>query len=77
MAAFVKMLIVIACMGALNLALLGIFHLDLLAKAGVPDAGERVVYALVGISGFLALMLLPSLPRQVVECGHRQLVARR
>ncbi len=77
MAAFVKSLIVIACVGALNLALLGIFHVDILGMLGFPEAGERVLYALVGISGLCALMLLPSLPRNVVECGHRQLVARR
>lgn len=76
MAAFVKTLIVVACIGALDLALLGILHVDVLAALGVPVAGERILYALVGISAFLALMLLPSLPRQVVECGHRQLVRR-
>lgn len=77
MAAFVKTLIVIACFGALNLALLGIFDVDLLATLGVPEAGERFLYGLVGVSGLLALMLLPSLPRQVTEFGHRQLVAGR
>ncbi len=74
MAALVKTLIVIACFGALNLALIGIFRVDALAMLGVPAAGERVLYGLVGISGVLALMLLPSLPRRVVECGHRQFV---
>jgi uncharacterized membrane protein YuzA (DUF378 family) len=77
MAAFVKALIVIACVGALNLAPLGIFRVDVLGMLGVPEAGERVLYALVGVSAILALMLLPSLPRQVVEFGHRQLIPRR
>lgn len=74
MAALVKTLIVIACLGALNLALFGIFRVDVLGMLGVPAAGERVLYGLVGISGLLALMLLPSLPRRVVEFGHRQFV---
>lgn len=77
MAALVKTLIVIACFGALNFALLGIFQFDVLGTVGFPEAGERVLYGLVGVSGLLALMLLPSLPRQVTECGHRQLVAGR
>lgn len=48
MAAFVKLLIVIACFGALNLALLGVFRIDVLAKIGFPEVGERILYGLVG-----------------------------
>ena len=74
MAAFVKLLIVIACIGALHLALLGVFRIDVLAGIGFPEAGERILYGLVGVSALLALVLLPSLPRRVVEFGHRQVV---
>ena len=46
-------------LGALNWGLVGIFHMDLVAKLlGEMTTGARVVYSLIGVAGLLKLVSL-------------------
>lgn len=62
-----KLLIVIAIIGAINWGLIGFFNWNLVdaifggGTAEQTSSGSRVVYAIVGLSGLLALVLLPTL----------------
>jgi uncharacterized protein len=73
--ALAKTLIVIAIIGAVNWGLIGFFNFNLVdAIFGGGSAEEtsglsRVVYALVGLAGLLAAVLLPKL--RATELGHR------
>jgi uncharacterized protein len=63
----IKTLLVISIIGALNWGLVGFFNWNLVdAIFGAPaametSAGSRVVYAIVGLAGLVALFLLPRL----------------
>ncbi len=67
MNALIKILIVLAIIGALNWGLIGFFEWNLVdaifTGEGYADAtvGERVIYALLGLAGLLALFALPRL----------------
>lgn len=62
-----KALIVIAIIGAINWGLIGFFNWNLVdaifggGSAEETSVGSRVIYALVGIAGLVALFLLPKL----------------
>jgi uncharacterized protein len=64
---FVKTLIILAAIGAINWGLIGFFNFNLVdaifggGAAEVTSAGSRVVYALVGLAGLAALFFLPRL----------------
>lgn len=54
-----KMVGVLVGIGALNWGLVGIFHVDLVAKVlGEMTGPARVVYGLIGIAGALKLLSL-------------------
>jgi uncharacterized membrane protein YuzA (DUF378 family) len=67
MHALPKILIVIAIIGALNWGLVGFFNFNLVdailggGSAEQTSAASRVVYALVGLCGLLAIFLLGRL----------------
>jgi uncharacterized membrane protein YuzA (DUF378 family) len=67
MNALAKTLIVLAAIGALNWGLIGFFNYNLVdaifggGSEEVTSTGSRVVYALVGLAGLVALFLLPRL----------------
>jgi uncharacterized membrane protein YuzA (DUF378 family) len=60
-------LITVAIIGALNWGLIGFFNFNLVdaifggGSAEQTSTASRVVYALVGLCGVLALLLLPRL----------------
>lgn len=64
-----KLLIIVAIIGALNWGLIGLFNYNLVdaifggGQAEETSGASRVVYSIVGISGLLALFMLPSLRR--------------
>ena len=68
-------LLILAVIGAINWGLVGIFNwnlVDAIFGAGareVPSAGSRVVYAVVGVAGFLLAVWLPR--RAVTHQGGR------
>jgi uncharacterized membrane protein YuzA (DUF378 family) len=68
-----KLLIIIAIIGALNWGLIGLFNYNLVdaifggGQVEQTSNASRVVYSIVGISGLLALLLLPSLRRPRAE----------
>lgn len=66
MTAFVRTILVLAIIGALNWGLIGIFNWNLVG-AIFGDGGttyaagfSRFVYVVVGLSGLVALFLLPA-----------------
>lgn len=67
MNALIKTLLVLAIIGAINWGLVGFFQWNLVAAlftgTGSVDAsaGERIVYALVGLGGLAALIGLPRI----------------
>lgn len=67
MNALIKTLLVLAVIGAINWGLIGFFQWNLIdaifTGSGVTDAtiGERVIYAIVGLAGLVALFTLPRL----------------
>jgi hypothetical protein len=75
-----KFLIFLAILGALNWGLIGFFNFNLVdALFGGGSAEEtsrisRVIYAIVGVAGVAALVLLP---RMHAEPGHRGRLADR
>lgn len=62
-----KLLISIAIIGAVNWGLIGFFNFNLVdaifggGSAEETSAVSRVVYALVGVAGLIAALLLPKL----------------
>ena len=57
-----KVVVVLAAIGALNWGLVALFGLDLVASAlGAGTGGAKAVYALIGLSGLLALAGLLNL----------------
>jgi uncharacterized membrane protein YuzA (DUF378 family) len=62
-----KVLMVLAIIGAVNWGLIGFFNFNLVdaifggGSAEMTSTASRVVYAIVGVSGLVALMLLPKL----------------
>ena len=56
--------------GALNWGLVGLFHVDLVAKVlGDMTTGARVVYGLIGLAGVLKLLsLVKACPCQKDGC---------
>lgn len=62
-----KILITIAIIGALNWGLIGFFNFNLVdaiiggGSAEETSMASRVVYALVGLAGLVAVFLLPRL----------------
>lgn len=67
MNALIKILIVVAAIGAINWGLVGFFEWNLIDAIFTGEgfeeasAGERVIYALVGLAGLVALFTLPRL----------------
>lgn len=52
-----KIVGVLVAVGALNWGLVGLFQVDLVARLlGEMTTGSRVVYALIGLAGVLALL---------------------
>jgi uncharacterized membrane protein YuzA (DUF378 family) len=62
-----KILIVIAIIGAVNWGLIGFFNFNLVdaifggGTAEQTSRASRVIYAIVGLSGLVALLMLPTL----------------
>lgn len=75
LSALAKTLIVVAIIGALNWGLIGFFNFNLVdAIFGGGQAEEtsgisRVIYAIVGICGLIAALMLPKL--HATDVGHR------
>lgn len=67
LSALAKTLIVIAIIGAVNWGLIGFFNfnlVDAIFGGGVAEetsSASRIVYALVGLAGLVALFTLPKL----------------
>lgn len=67
MNALAKTLIVLAAIGAINWGLIGFFNFNLVdaifggGSEEITSTGSRVVYALVGLAGLAALLVLPRL----------------
>ncbi len=67
MNALIKTLLVLAIIGAINWGLVGFFEWNLVAAIFAGEgleqasAGERIVYALVGLGGLAALFGLPRI----------------
>jgi uncharacterized membrane protein YuzA (DUF378 family) len=67
MNALIKTLLVLAIIGAINWGLVGFFQWNLVqaifAGSGAEEAnaGERIIYALVGLGGLAALLGLPRI----------------
>ena len=59
--------------GALNWGLVGLFQIDLVAKAlGVMTTPARVVYTVIGIAGLLKLLsLCKACPCQKGSCASK------
>lgn len=68
-----KALIIIASIGALNWGLIGFFNFNLVdaifggGTAEETSRASRVVYALVGLAGLIALVLLPKLHAEPIR----------
>lgn len=68
-----KTLIVIAIIGALNWGLIGFFNFNLVdaifggGSAEQTSAISRVVYAIVGVCGLVALVMLPRMHADPME----------
>ncbi len=68
-----KTLIVIAIIGALNWGLIGFFNFNLVdaifggGSAEQTSAISRVVYAIVGVCGLIALFMLPRMHADPME----------
>jgi len=68
-----KILIAIAIIGALNWGLIGFFNFNLVdavlggGRVEQTSTASRVVYAIVGLSGLVALFMLPTLRRPRME----------
>lgn len=62
----------VAALGALNWGLVGFFNYNLVddlfggSGAASANAGSRVLYALIGLAGLGALVLLPALNRSAI-----------
>ncbi|MBA3454341.1 MAG: DUF378 domain-containing protein [Deltaproteobacteria bacterium] len=73
--ALAKTLIIIAIIGAVNWGLIGFFNFNLVdaifggGQAEETSGASRVVYAIVGVAGLIAAMMLPKL--HVTDVGHR------
>jgi uncharacterized membrane protein YuzA (DUF378 family) len=67
MSVLAKILLVIAIIGALNWGLIGFFNFNLVdaifggGSAEQTSGISRIVYAIVGLCGIAALLMLPSL----------------
>jgi len=61
MSALAKTLLVIAIIGALNWGLIGFFNFNLVDAIFHAPVIARVVYAIVGVCGVVALLMLPTL----------------
>lgn len=67
MEGLIKTVIVLAIIGAINWGLVGFFEWNLVDAiftgegAAMATFGERVVYALVGLAGLVALFALPRM----------------
>lgn len=67
MSAFIKTMVVIALIGAINWGLIGFFNFNLVDAIFGGGAAEetsgfsRFIYAVVGLAGLAALILLPRL----------------
>lgn len=65
--AITKLLMIIAIIGAVNWGLIGLFNFNLVdaifggGSAEETSSASRIVYAIVGIAGLIALVLLPRL----------------
>jgi len=74
----VKLVILVAIIGAVNWGLIGFFNFNLVdaifggGSAEQTSAGSRVIYAIVGVSGLVAAVLLPRL-RDVAMPGRDDL----
>ena len=75
LSALAKTLIVVAIIGAVNWGLIGFFNFNLVdAIFGGGQTEEtsglsRVIYAIVGICGVIAALMLPKL--HATDVGHR------
>lgn len=76
-----KILIVVAIIGALNWGLIGFFNFNLVdaifggGRVEETSMASRVVYAIVGIAGLVAALMLPTL-RGKTHVGDRGLASR-
>ncbi|MBS1120012.1 MAG: hypothetical protein H6Q90_2240 [Deltaproteobacteria bacterium] len=72
---FTNILIVIAIIGAVNWGLIGFFNFNLVdaifggGTVEQTSQGSRVVYAIVGLCGLVALLMLPTMRRPAVGGG--------
>jgi uncharacterized membrane protein YuzA (DUF378 family) len=68
-----KVLLSIAIIGAINWGLIGFFNFNLVdailggGRAEETSGASRVVYAIVGLSGVIAALMLPTLRRPHVD----------
>ena len=76
-AAFIKAVIIIAIIGALNWGLVGFFGFNLVhaifggAAPEQPSVATRVIYMIVGLAGLVSAILLPKLHFDVRPTTHR------
>jgi len=77
-----KTLIIVAIIGAVNWGLVGFFNFNLVdaifggGSAEQTSTGSRVVYAIVGLCGLVALLLLPKLHAEPVGSRPASAVSR-
>lgn len=75
LSALAKTLIVVAIIGALNWGLVGFFNFNLVdaifggGSAEETSSVSRIVYAIVGIAGLVAALMLPKLHATDVHAG--------
>jgi uncharacterized protein len=71
-----KVLMILAIIGAVNWGLIGFFNFNLVdaifggGAVEETSAASRIVYALVGLAGLAALVLLPKLHATPVNRPH-------
>ena len=76
-AAFIKAVIIIAIIGALNWGLVGFFGFNLVhaifggAAPEQPSVATRIIYMIVGLAGLVSAILLPKLHFDVRPTTHR------
>ena len=69
MNAIARTCIIIASLGALNWGLIALFDFNVFAWLG---NGSRIVYAILGLFGLFALLVLPPSRGPRYDFGHRQ-----
>jgi len=73
--AITKLLMIVAIIGAVNWGLIGLFNFNLVdaifggGTAEETSSASRIVYAIVGLAGLAALLLLPRMRDRDVTVG--------